>query len=672
METPEFVPLGEAASTAENKEAEAAAKEDDLGSARKAVEDAAAVSTGLWVSYLFMFFYVSVAAGAVTHVDLLLENPVRLPFLIIELPLLAFFLVSPLLFLIMHAYTLVHLVLLARKSVQFHERLYALFPSANTAAISGAEDRRNRQIRDDIRRRLPSNIFVQFLAGPSDVRNTKFGQLLRSIAWLTLVVGPIALLLELQIQFLPYHGMQLTWLHRFALILDLLLLWWLWERILVGYDKRRGGSIRASWSKFLLGACSIVTIWFSCTLAIIPGEWQEVVTVRPLYKLFFHGDVDPNTHRRLSLLSNTLVLPRFNVYDALKVDDPKKVVWREHLLSMRGRELSGAVFDGAFLERTDAQGAELQGASFVNADLRGSDLTEVNFRGATLDFVRLQGAVFLRTHLEGASMVESSLQGANLTASHLQGADLSSSHLRATGFRLADLRGADLDNADLEGSSLAKANLQGATFRKAIVKTTSFDQALMWRAVFDQVTLADIVGTPNWVSQDKAPNHAWRAAAYTALQAEIELIPEPERRDAALGRIKSLDCAINDPDFMACDDHAPKPDSAVLWQRQFSDASIDQERYSKALTVVYLDLVCSGNYDALLVLRTLATMAAANTTKMWGILETGNEARGLVETFLDDKKCNVASQLTDADRFTLFAIRNAAPPSPVVKSRSSN
>ncbi len=45
-----------------------------------------------------------------THADLFLENPVKLPFLNIELPLLAFFFLAPILFLIVHAYTLVHLV----------------------------------------------------------------------------------------------------------------------------------------------------------------------------------------------------------------------------------------------------------------------------------------------------------------------------------------------------------------------------------------------------------------------------------------------------------------------------------------------------------------------------------------------------------------------------------
>ena len=76
-----------------------AAKATDLGALRDAVVDAAGVSTGLWLSYLFVLFYFAIAAGAVTHRDLFLENPVKLPFLNVELPLKAFFVLGPLVFL---------------------------------------------------------------------------------------------------------------------------------------------------------------------------------------------------------------------------------------------------------------------------------------------------------------------------------------------------------------------------------------------------------------------------------------------------------------------------------------------------------------------------------------------------------------------------------------------
>ena len=213
-------------------------KADDLEAIKKAVDDAAAVGGGLWLSYLFVLFYLAVAAGAVTHADLFFENPVKLPFLNIELPLLAFFFLAPILFLIVHAYTLVHLVMLTDKAKRFHQALHEQIGDETTCRTSRAID--------SLRRQLPSNIFVQFLAGPADVRESAFGWLLRAIAWITLVVAPVLLLLLMQIQFLPFHNSFITWTHRIALLADLVLVWWLWRKILSGREAD-GRRRRASW-----------------------------------------------------------------------------------------------------------------------------------------------------------------------------------------------------------------------------------------------------------------------------------------------------------------------------------------------------------------------------------------------------------------------------------------
>src|SRR5271165_4409996 len=144
-----------------------AEKANDLEAIKKAVDDAAAVGGALWFSYLFVLFYLAVAAGAVTHADLFFENPVKLPFLSVELPLLAFFFLAPILFLVVHAYTLVHLVMLTDKAKRFD------------AALRDQVGDENAAVRDSLRRQLPSNVFIQFLAGPRDVRESAFGFLLR-------------------------------------------------------------------------------------------------------------------------------------------------------------------------------------------------------------------------------------------------------------------------------------------------------------------------------------------------------------------------------------------------------------------------------------------------------------------------------------------------------------
>ena len=108
-----------------NKLPKFAKNADDLEAIKKAVDDAASVSGGLWLSYLFVLFYLAVASGAVTHADLFFEKAVKLPFLGIDLPLVAFFFVAPILFVIVHSYTLVHLVMLTDKTKRYHQALYA-------------------------------------------------------------------------------------------------------------------------------------------------------------------------------------------------------------------------------------------------------------------------------------------------------------------------------------------------------------------------------------------------------------------------------------------------------------------------------------------------------------------------------------------------------------------
>jgi hypothetical protein len=95
------------------------------------------------------------AAGAVTHADLFLENPVKLPFLNIDLPLPAFFFLAPILFLSAHGYTLMHLVMLTEKAKDYDQALREQIGADSPTS-------------DKLRRQLPSNI-------PANRRKSAFG-----------------------------------------------------------------------------------------------------------------------------------------------------------------------------------------------------------------------------------------------------------------------------------------------------------------------------------------------------------------------------------------------------------------------------------------------------------------------------------------------------------------
>src|SRR5215831_2234814 len=196
-----------------------------------------------------------------SHRDLLLESPVKLPFLNVELPLNAFFILGPLVFLVVHAYVLLHFLLLAGKVGAFHAEL--------------EKQVREREKRAQLRRQLPSNIFVQFLAGPREVREGVVGFLLKSVALISLVAGPVALLILFQLQFLPYHSPSITWWQRIAVVLDLVLLWLLWppiargETALLTWD----GLARARVAAWLPPSLQPLLLVFA--IATFPGEWLE-------------------------------------------------------------------------------------------------------------------------------------------------------------------------------------------------------------------------------------------------------------------------------------------------------------------------------------------------------------------------------------------------------------
>jgi uncharacterized protein YjbI with pentapeptide repeats len=636
--------------------AAAAKKSSDVDSIRKAVEDGAAVSTGLWISYIFTLFYIAIAAGAVSHIDLLLESPVRLPFLGLELPLLAFFFLAPLLFLVAHAYTLVHFVMLGKKATLFNAALYAQYPRD---APTQAESERNHEIRESIRRQLPSNIFVQVLAGARDVRHSGFGVLLRIIAWVTLVFAPIALLFELQVQFLPFHHLGLTWEHRVVLLLDMALIWWLWRKI---FDRGGDAPPAARWRPtgvtIVAGALSAMTVWLSCSLATIPGEWQTFTAYRPLHAMLFHGLPDPSTHRPSSPFSNILVLPYLNVYDILKVDDPQKTGWREYLLSLRGRDLRGAIFDEAIMERTDAQSVQLLGASLNFVRMQASKLDEASLQGADFSYAQLQGASLLRAKLQGAKLDGAGLQGAKIELESLVGADLSFAQLQGANFRNSDLRGADFTMATFRGTSFANlpgdiTQLQGAKFDKATLDTISLNGALLWRASFAVASSANILGTPVWTAR-----RDWGPQSYAELRDSLAAVPR-DQRGAALQRIESVACAVP-PGTPACIVPSPLPPDASGWSDDVRKATVDRATYQKSLAAIYRDLVCSGDRNSLAIFRSLVQLgvpqAAGGVPRSMGFLDTGSEVQSLVEYVMSDK-CPMSSQLTLGDKAALLGVQ---------------
>ena len=361
-----------------------AAKAEDLEAIRSSVVDAAGLSASLWLSYLFVLFYLLVAAGGVTHRDLFLANPIKLPFLNVELPLVGFFWLGPALLLVVHGYVLLHFVMLSSKASVFDAQLRAQI--------------NDRELRTELRRQLPINIFVQFLAGPREMRQGPMGFLLRLIARVSLVFSPVALLVFFELQFLPYHDVWITMWQRITVVIDLLLLWVLWPAVMHGESTRRG------WRKtgLVLACISLVSVVFVFAIATFGGEWLD--TKLPWYQQrqrLVGGGVNLIIRKPTGLWSNNLLLPSFDVIDHAKFDTEAKIEAAPEMASLRGRDLKVAELFAAVLRKVDFAAANLSGAVLFSVDLSEANLWYADLSYADLSYADLSGATLTSANLSG-------------------------------------------------------------------------------------------------------------------------------------------------------------------------------------------------------------------------------------------------------------------------------
>ena len=453
-------------------------KLDNLKALQSAINDASSRTAALWISFLTFMAYLTMTVGAVTHENLLKQTPIKLPVFNVDLPLVGFFWIAPLFFLLVHFYLFLQLVILVRKLASFDASL--------DAAVANKEER------EEYRKRLDGFLVVQFLCGVEELRHGLTGKLLRAVAFITLVILPIVLLLQFQLTFLPYHETWVTWSHRLAILIDVRLAWIFWSAIRSGDGtiyfpefqcewrrkvkggsrlrhvrqnfRKMGGAIRDAFQSSRAGfVASLGVVLFSLFVVAFADEpISKLVQVptydirdnqmswelKPISEVILHGPIDMVEGRPRTWFSNVLVVPNKKLIDdkALETSFPS--------LSLRGRNLSGAVF--------------------VNSDLRNADFTGANLNDAVLDYAQLARAKFGCASLydrvtepgwprDGCTW----LQRASFALAQLQGATLERARMHGAIFIWANLQAADMSAAHLQGAMFTNARMTGARLRAA-------------------------------------------------------------------------------------------------------------------------------------------------------------------------------------------------------------
>lgn len=482
-----------------------------------AVNDAANAVSTRFVTFVSVGAYVAVTVAATTHEMLLrASNLVKLPLLNAEIPIIGpfgFYTIAPWLIVLLHSDLLLQLSILATEMGRFDQEAAQL-----------AEQKRTL-----LRQRVANFYYVLYLSGGAPSRFLHF--LSAFITWVTAVVLPLALLLWIQIRFLPFHSPFDTWLHRAAVLIDVslvvfILLPQLWPRV------RRTAPVAglSAWLRravsvpiLIVGAC-VVTVFVSLFIATIPDDPRGGTSLFP---------------RNMELREQVLTANELSPQDINALRDLQEPEELRGVLAkvtpfqaLQGRDLSFADLENAVLPRLDLRAvrtgdglldparqaecearrgcedppecdvpglerAHLIGANFAWASMQGAMLNEAILDQANLASARIQGGSLQQAHLNRATLSEAKLHEADLSAAKLcganlfkaqlplaklngaflQGASLIEANLAKAHFEKADLRGADLSGADLNDAHFTGASLQGAVLQGAKTRGTVFDGA---------------------------------------------------------------------------------------------------------------------------------------------------------------------------------------------------
>jgi hypothetical protein len=416
-----------------------------------------AATRNSWVFFLALQAYFFVALSGVSHQDLLLNTPLALPLLQVEIGLKGFFIFGPVILVLIHIGILLQHVMLARQARELHERL---------TQFEGTGLYRSHRTRVH----LHAYFFTQLIAGAR--RSPFFAFFLTLLTWLSLGILPLLLLLDFQITFLPYHDLNITWAHRAYLIVDMLMLT-VFAAFMrypsAGFVMGFGRTIIERPVSFMLSMMlGVAAMFFSLSIATIPEERMdrtmtsllpapvapsspESRSARQAFVLtawLFEGGVDLMSGSPAGWFGRNLV-----VTDAALVKN-RALTPEETSISLRRRDLRYATFDRSDLHQADLTGADLTQASLREVNLIEAKASKAIFRGADLWRAQFIPSASGNRPVTPALLRGADLRGSNLAQANLMGADMES----------ALFEGADLSGAQMDPEDAAEALRQGGKF----------------------------------------------------------------------------------------------------------------------------------------------------------------------------------------------------------------
>jgi uncharacterized protein YjbI with pentapeptide repeats len=478
----------------------------------------------------------------------------------------------------MHLFVLVQLGLLAQTWRDLDARL----------SVSGmAPDQRPYILILD---RLDTFVATQWLAGR---RQT---WVLRSLivlaVWITLVLGPIAVLLTFQLRLLPYHDEGIIAWQRLVLLSDLIVLWLMWPAIHNRRSKGLHTLTRRTWRTANFVAASLASIGvlgFAFLVATVPGEkdtpeaplgqwwvprWFPTKQLKPGDSVYgttakclpakgVAGGFGPAPISCLLVPTTWITevvtenrriwLPTAILFEGVDdVSGQAKSPFLRNILAPDQKFVAGVRMATETSEQSARQETAEAFDSGANLSLRGRDL-----RYAMLARSDLHGVDFVNADLRGANLTRANLKDAKFnclendagdpepsSCANLEDANLSRAEMQGTNFWGAKLQRVFLDRSKLQGANLERAQLQGADFSYAVLQGANLEKADLTGSVY---TSLDLFGVDFSGVQESALSEM-RDVLKSQMQGVSASLGSAERKTA---RLIDLACESRDAHSVA-------------------------------------------------------------------------------------------------------------------------
>ncbi len=477
------------------------------------VNSASALSRTLYISFIALTGYITVNLLSTDDMQILRYTPLRLPLLGVDIELKGFYALVPWLYVVVLVNMLLVFSLLARKLHHFEALLTPLSYPDRLA----------------FRKRLHVFGLAQVVSGKN---KGLLGLMLNATLWITTSLVPVALLLWIQLRFLPAQEQGVIWSQRCAVLIGAALVFYFWHRIM---RERRRALMPKNWKprlqrrlplgSWVLLGFSLFSIWISIFVAMAPlGQWERMLNSTWLnqdcpnnlkphhWKTAAELDIDSDEYKKTktefdramqvaleeikssdrkdNLLAKVIAWLPFDISDEAKyrctfdsshwLSDSKFALFPRQLRETESRVIVENTPSAEQINQ--AEKWKLQALTKDEQNKLLDHFVGINLNRRSLRFAHLNSSVMFKTQLlgsqlQGADLSEALLQGADLGEASLQRADLSSASLQKTLIYNVSAQGANFDYASLQGAYLSETRLQRAYLHNASLQEADLGEA---------------------------------------------------------------------------------------------------------------------------------------------------------------------------------------------------